>query len=339
MTPPVALAVIGCGDVAMERHLPTIATNRSVRLAAVCDTVSERANAAAARFGAERAVSAPEAIFADPAIDAVIVATPPWVTPRLTIAALRAGKDVLCEKPMALTLTEAAAVRAEERQTDRFVQVGFVLRHGPMFGTLRRWIAEDRLGSPLSLRIAVFDETYDPAGNPEHYQRIMATLAHGAPCIHDGAHTADHLHYLLGTRATRLMAWGQKTRPEFPRPNYNGALIAFEGGHQARVEIGWFLPTFPPSEWSIIGPKGLAVFRQADGEVVLETTTGTERVRPDEAWIPSCFRYQLERFVLAIRTRVSPEPGSRAGLDSLALCLAFERALDQPLAVQEVVPQ
>lgn len=336
MTALVNLAVIGCGDVAMHRHLPAIRANRMVRLAAVCDTVTERAENAAAHFGAGQVVIDPDAIFADKAIDAVVIATPPWVTPALTIAALCAGKDVLCEKPMALTLAEAHAVREAERASDHFVQVGFVLRHGPMFGTLRRWIAEDRLGSPLSLRIGVFDETYDPEGNPAHYARIMATLAHGAPCTHDGAHTMDHLHYLLSDRAARIAGWSRTTRPEFPRPNYNGALIAFTGGHEARVEIGWFLPTFPPGEWNIIGPKGMATFDQAKGEVVLESESGTERVALDEEWIPSCFRHQLDTFVRAIHSRVPPEPGSRAGLESLALCLAFERALDPALTVHEV---
>lgn len=336
MTRPIALAVIGCGDVATQRHLPTIQANPAVRLAAVCDTVADRADDAAARFGADQAVTDPGAVFAGDAIDAVIIATPPWVTPALTIAALRAGKDVLCEKPMALTLAEAQAVREAERQSDRFVQVGFVLRHGPMFGTLRRWIAEGRLGSPLSLRIGVFDETYDPEGAPEHYRRIMATLAHGAPCIHDGAHTMDHLHYLLAARAARIVGWSRTTRSEFPRPNYNGALIEFAGGHEARVEIGWFLPAFPPGEWNIIGPKGMATFHQSEGMVALESEAGTERVTLDEEWIPSCFQHQLDTFVQAVRTRTPSEPGSRAGIESLALCLAFERALEPPLTPHEV---
>lgn len=336
MRDPIALAVIGCGDVARHRHLPAIAANPDVCLAAVCDTLAQRADDAAVRFGAGRAVTDAAAIFSDPAIEAVIIATPPWVTPHLTIAALQAGKDVLCEKPMALTLAGAAAVRAAERRSDRFVQVGFVLRHGPMFGTLRRWIADGRLGAPLSLRVSVFDEIYDPVGNPQHYARIMVTLAHGAPCVHDGAHTMDHLHYLLGARATRIAGWSRKTHQGFPRPNYNGAVIAFDGGHEARVEIGWFLPSFPRGEWSIIGPEGIAAFHQTDGEVVLETTMGIERVALGEEWIPSCFRHQLETFVRAVRTRVPPDPGSLAGYESLALCLAFERALDPALTVQEV---
>jgi predicted dehydrogenase len=293
---------------------------------------------AAGRFGALHATTDVALVLADPAIDAVIVATPPWVSPVLTIQALRVGKDVLCEKPMALTLEQARDVQAVERATDRFVQVGFVLRHGPLFGALRRWIAEGRLGGPLEFRIGIFDEVWDPVGDPEHYARILATLEHGAPCIHDGAHTMDHLHFLLDAQATRLASWGRRTRPEFPRPNLNQAVIEFAGGHRARAEIGWFLPEFPAGEWVIIGPKGMATFDQQGGRSVLRSETGDEVVRLDasEDWFVSCFRHQLEVFVHGVRTRVPPSPGTADGIASLALCQHFERGMDQPFEPIEV---
>jgi len=336
MSRAVSLAVIGCGDVATQRHLPALAANPEVRLAACCDTDPARAIGAAGRFGADWATTEVDQVLARNDIEAVIVATPPWVSPRLTIEALRAGKDVLCEKPMALTLNEARDVRAVEQSTDRFVQIGFVLRHGPLFGALRRWIADDRLGSPLDLRISVFDEVWDPVGDPGHYARIMATLDHGAPCIHDGAHTMDHLHFLLGERATRLTSWGRTTRPEFPAPNLNGALIEFEGGHRARVEIGWFLPVFPVGEWCIIGPKGIASFHQPERKSVLRSESGDETVAIDEDWFVSCFRYQLEVFVHGVRTRVPPRPGTVDGIASLALCRQFEAGMATPFASREV---
>lgn len=336
MSDRISLAVIGCGDVATSRHLPAIAANPDTRLVACCDVDAARATAAATAFGAEMATADAAAVLADPAITAVIVATPPWVSPGLAIQALRAGKDVLCEKPLALTLEKALAIRAAERADDRFLQVGFVLRHGPLFGALRRWIAEGRLGSPLELRIGVYDEAWDPEGNPEHYHRIMATLAHGAPCIHDGAHTMDHLHYLLGERAIRLVSWGRATRSEFPRPNLNQAVIEFAGGHRARVEIGWFLPELPPPEWTIIGPAGIAMFHQAERRVSLRSESGEDAVELDEDWFVSCFRHQLEVFVAGAQSRVPPRPGTDDGIASLALCRAFEQGMATPFVAHEV---
>jgi myo-inositol 2-dehydrogenase / D-chiro-inositol 1-dehydrogenase len=335
---PVSIAVIGCGDVAVYRHLPAIAANAEVRLAICCDRELDRATAAASAFEADHATTDVDTVLSNPNIDAVIIATPPWVTPQLSIAALACGKDVLCEKPMALSLDEAQAVRNAELQTDRIVQVGFVLRHGPMFGTLRQWIADDRLGSPLDVRISIFDEVWDPIGDPEHYQRIMATLEHGAPVIHDGAHTMDHLHFLLGARATCLTSWGRRTRPEFPRPNLNTAVIEFVGGHRARVEIGWFLPAFAPGEWGIIGPRGMASVHQTEGRVVLESDAGDETIILEEGedWFTSCFHHQLQSFVDAIRTRVRTGPGSADGIASLALCQCIEDGMARPFKTREV---
>jgi myo-inositol 2-dehydrogenase / D-chiro-inositol 1-dehydrogenase len=323
------LAVIGCGEVATTCHLPAI-----VALAVVCDTDADRARRAMEAFGAGGWTTDAKDRLADD-IDAVIVATPPWTTPRLTIDALLTRKDVLCEKPMALSLDDALAVQVAEHRSDRFVQVGFVLRHGPMFSTLRRWIADDWLGGPLSLRISVFDELWQPETNPEHYGRIMRSLEHGAPCIHDGAHTMDHLHYLLGDQVTRLTAWGRSTGPESPRPNLNTAVMEFAAGRLARVEIGWFLPTFPPSEWFIAGPKGIAWFDQGAGRVELRAESGGETVAlpGGDAWFTSCFRHQLDTFLSAVRTRVPAQPGTKEGIASLALTQAFERGMCQPWTI------
>lgn len=336
MSRSIGLAVIGCGDVATTRHLPAIVANPGAHLVACCDRDLNRAVAAAANFEAAHATTGVDRVLADPEVDAVIVATPPWVTPGITIAALQAGKDVLAEKPLALTLDEALAVQAAERASDRFVQVGFVMRHGPIFGSLRRWIADGRLGAPLDFRIGIFDETWDPEGNPEHYHRIMATLDHGAPCIHDGAHTMDHLHFLTGGQATDLVSWGRTIRPEFPRPNLNLAVIEFAGGHRARVEIGWFLPHLPPMEWSIIGPRGMAWCDLPRGCVHLRAEDGDEDVCLDEEWFENCFRHQLDTFLDGVRTCVPPEPGTQAGIDSLVLTQAFEQGMTRPFISQTV---
>ena len=337
MIKPVSIGVIGCGDVAMERHLPAIAANPDVVLVAACDSDIGRAERTGNQFGARYSTTESTKVLLDPAIDAVMIATPPWVTPALTIEAIRSGKDVLAEKPMAMKREIAREVVAAEAASDRFVQIGFVMRHGTMFGTLRKWIAEDRLGSPLSLRVGIFDEIHDPLGNPEHYHRIMTTLEHGAPCVHDGAHTMDHLHYLLGEHATQIASWGQTTRTEFPAPNYNVAQIDFASGHRARVEIGWFMPGFPRGEWDIIGPRGVASFLQDEGRVVMTTDQGVETVSLEgEDWFVSCFRHQLASFVDGIRSRNPTGPRSADGYASLCLCQEFEAGMAVPFALRDV---
>lgn len=321
------LAVIGCGDIAVSRHLPALLANPAVQVVAVCDADSARAEQAAARFGVAEATADADRIFGDPNVDAVVIATPPWVTPQLTMAALQAGKDVLCEKPMATSVAVAEEVARVEAESGRLVQVGFTYRHGLLIETLRGWIAAGRLGAPLFYRLGIYDEVWDPDGQPEHYARILATLRHGPPCVHDGAHSADHLHFLTGSQVTEVTAWGLTTRPEFPAPNLNVALLGFANGDRARLEIGWFYPHFPRGEFEIVGPEGVAVFDREARTATLTTGKLTEQVRQDEDYFESCFRIQLDKFLRARETRTTPVPGTAEGIASLRLCKAIERAV------------
>jgi predicted dehydrogenase len=322
-TNSIGIAVIGCGDIVMAQHLPALMENTSVRIVAVCDVDQERAATAGAICRSEYSTTDHRRILADANVQAVLVCTPPWVTPAITIEALQAGKDVLCEKPMATTVEKAEEVAVAERESGRLLQVGFTYRHGPLMDALQSWIQERRLGRPLQIRLSLFDEIWDPEGNSEHYQRILNTLRHGPPCIHDGAHAADHLAFLTGSRPVRVAAQGLTTRPEFPAPNYNTALIEYENGDQAKLEVGWFFPHLPTGEYQILGPKGMAYLDRVNGEAVLMCGTVTERIQLSEDRTRSCFRIQLSKFLDCIRQRRTPVPGSREGIASLRLTQAI----------------
>ncbi|MFK7691494.1 Gfo/Idh/MocA family protein [Paenibacillus sp. HJGM_3] len=333
---PIGVAILGCGDIVMTQHLPTLIAEREARLIAVCDVEEARARKAADISGCDYYTTDHRRILSDPEIAAVFVCTPPWVTPALTMEALRAGKDVLCEKPMATSVEKALEVAAVERESGQLLQVGFTYRHGPLMDALQSWIASGRLGRPLQIRLSLFDEVWNPEGDPEHYGRILNTLRHGPPCLHDGAHAADHLAFLTGASPVRVTAQGLKTRPEFPSPNYNSANIAFDNGDQAKLEVGWFLPHFPKGEYQILGPNGMAYLDRSNAEAVLVTDSITERVQLSEDRIRSCFRAQLAKFLACIRERRTPVPGSREGIASLRLTQAIADAMaaDAPITME-----
>jgi predicted dehydrogenase len=317
----------------MSQHLPALMGNSQVNLKAVCDADASRAERAAAISRCAYHAADYRQILDDGEIEAVIVCTPPWITPVITKAALAAGKDVLCEKPMALSLAEAEEVAAVEAESGRLLQVGFTYRHGPLMDALHNWIAAGRLGSPLLFRLSVFDEVWDPEGNPEHYSRIFDTLKHGAPCIHDGAHMADHLAFLTGSVPVEVRAMGLKSRDEFPAANYNCAWISFANGDRAKVEIGWFYPHFPGDEFQIVGPRGFAYLDKKQNEAVLMEGSRVERVQLNEDRIRNGFKVQLAKFLACIRTRSVPVPGSREGIASLRLTQAIARAMEEGVSV------
>lgn len=320
----IGIGVIGCGDIALRQHIPAIVSEKGARLTALCDLDTARTEQLAAKYGVPFVTSHYAELLSQSNVEAVVVATPPWITPHVTLECLRAGKHVLCEKPMAVRMDIAERVAQVEKETGRKVQVGFTYRHNPLLKALRRWIGDGRLGAPLVYRIGVFDEIWDPDGEPEHYARIRATMERGSPSLHDGAHIADFLNYLTGSTFSGVESFGQKSREEFPSTNYDVSVIHFANGDMARVEIGWFYPKFPAGEFEIIGPDGIAIFDRAKQYVELRVGSTTERVTLEEDWTASCFREQLRQFLASIVRDEPCVPGTAEGMASLRLTKEIE---------------
>jgi len=325
MAKQVGLVVIGCGDIAQSGHLPAIARHPGARLLAVADRIADQAHAAGACYDVPSFTDY-RAALAQPGVDAAIVATPPEATPQITLDAIAQGKDVLCEKPMAIDLTSAERVEWAAREAGRIVQIGFKNRFSPLVRTLQRWIADGRLGAPLVFTIGSYDERYDPTDAP-HKRRIMHFLNHGPSVVHEGAHTADFLRFLGQGIPVQIMAVGLRSRPEFPSENFTAAVITFDNGDVARIEIGWFFPHMPHGDFRVWGPEGVAELNRPERWVRLHTQTETIREDMSVEWNSTCFDAQLSHFLECITSHQEPETNTRTGIASLQLTTAVVKSI------------
>ena len=327
------VVVIGCGEIALSQHLPALANDPRFRVVAVADPEIHRAQAAAGAFSVERVfVDSNEALALQP--DAVVIATPPHVTPDIAGRALDAGVHVLCEKPVAVSLTAAEKLVARAASSGHILQVGFKNRFSPLTNELRARVTTGRLGGPLIVRIAAFDEAYDPA-DMLHTERIQLFLEHGPPVVHEGAHAADLLGWMLGP-PMRVTASAVRSRPEFPSPNYHAAAIEYEDGSVAKLEVGWWVPHLWPGELHVLGPDGSADLSRPEGYLRFHDGTSQEDIRFDEDWQTVCFCGQLDAFAEAIETGVQRGADAAAGRDALDLTLAIVEAAEsgQPVTLR-----
>ena len=140
------VGVIGAGAMGAD-HIRTISTAvPSARVSAVYDFNPDTAHAAASPVGAEVLGSA-EALIESSSVDAIIIASPDRTHAELVLTALAAGKQVLCEKPLAVTADEAyGVVEAEVAAGRRLLQVGFMRRYDPGFVALKRTITDGVVG-------------------------------------------------------------------------------------------------------------------------------------------------------------------------------------------------
>lgn len=324
MPEKVSVVLIGCGDIALSGHLPALRRSQEVDLTGVVDSDDGRAEAAARRFETERIADLEMAW--QRGARAVVLATPPTVSPALTFEAIALGMDVLCEKPMAVDFAVAQKVAQATAASVQVVQIGFKNRFSPLVRAVRRWIETGKLGSPVAFTVGGFDEAYDP-NNLEHTNRISHFLQEAPAFVHDGAHYADYLAYLTASTPVRIRATGITSRSALPSENFVSALVDYSNGDVARLEIGWQFPTSPRGEFRALGPEGVALLDRPNGTATLLSRTGNETVTLDRTWNDVCFDAQLEHFVACVRTRAEPETSVRAGLDSLRLGLAATEAM------------
>ena len=181
------IAVIGAGRIG-HVHAKTIAAHPQAELALVCDPMGTAAEDLAALYGARSCKEAGE-VFADPEVDAVVVGSPtPLHIPHL-LAAAKAGKAVLCEKPIALDMKDVDAARAELDAVTTPVMFGFNRRFDPSFAAVHAAVADGRIGELEQLTII----SRDPAAPPAEYIKVSGGIFRDMT-IHD----FDMARFFLG---------------------------------------------------------------------------------------------------------------------------------------------
>ncbi|MFJ6666453.1 Gfo/Idh/MocA family protein [Streptomyces sp. NPDC091383] len=139
------VGVLGCASIAERRMLPSMAHEPLIEITAIASRDGDRAKGFAARFGGAP-VEGYERLLERPDVDAVYLPLPPQLHARWTIRALEAGKHVLCEKPFATGLAEAARAVAAARERRLLLMESFMFLHHPQHAAVARLVAEGAIG-------------------------------------------------------------------------------------------------------------------------------------------------------------------------------------------------
>ncbi len=140
------VAVIGCGNIANSAHIPNYIANENVEIKYFCDIIPERADAAVKKYGCGKAIYDYREILNNDDIDAVSVCTHNDCHSEISIDFMKAGKDVLCEKPAARTLKEAVKMQSVCHETDRILSIGVVNRYNDAVNRVKKMISDGELG-------------------------------------------------------------------------------------------------------------------------------------------------------------------------------------------------
>lgn len=198
------IGIIGCGKITEVRHAPEYAENPNCQLVAFFDVVPERAKALAEQYGGVAYDSIEALLAAD--VDAVSVCVANAYHAQTSIQALKAGKHVLCEKPMATTPEDCEAMVAAAKAAGKFLMIGQNQRLAKAHVKAREIIASGEMGKVITF------ETHFAHPGPEGWTGVRDSwffdkkVASFGVMADLGVHKTDLIHYLTGKKIVRTSA-------------------------------------------------------------------------------------------------------------------------------------
>ncbi|HUC93727.1 MAG TPA: Gfo/Idh/MocA family oxidoreductase [Paenibacillus sp.] len=258
----VRIGIIGCGGIATGKHMPSLAKVEEAEMVAFCDIVLERAEEAKTKFGAADAVVHEDyrELLKDGTIDVVHVCTPNDSHADITIAALEAGKHVMCEKPMAKTAADARRMLEAAERTGRKLAVGYQNRYRPDARYLKDACNNDELGEIYFAKAHAIRRRAVPTWGVFLDEEKQG----GGPLIDIGTHALDLALWLMDNYKPKVVlgrayhklsqtenaanAWGPWDPKQFTVEDSAFAMITMENGASIVLESSWALNSLEVDE-------------------------------------------------------------------------------------------
>jgi myo-inositol 2-dehydrogenase / D-chiro-inositol 1-dehydrogenase len=257
------VGVIGIGAIG-KLHSENLASKvPGASLVGIADVNKAAANEVASTLGVKKVYSEYSKLLADPQVDAVVVATPPFLKKEITLVAAEKKKHVFCEKPMTLTLSGADDMITGIRRSGVKFQVGYQKRSDPSFMGAKRAIDSGEVGKVLLASLHNRDPPTTVAGwsaDPKKSGSVFLDT-----CSHD----FDALRWLTGSEVTKVYADGNASMYEELRKNgdYDTVVVDMRmaGGAMAQVDACGYTPYGFDSGAEIIGTEGGILVGMGEG--------------------------------------------------------------------------
>lgn len=270
----IRVALIGTG-IGSAVHLPAMSHVDGAELVAISSRRQERATQLAARHGISIASADWRDVINDPHVDAVILATPPYLHHQMAIAAIEAGKHVLCEKPLARNLAEARDMEKLADAAKVVAMVNHQLRFVPIRRRVKELIDEGYIGEPQAISMIVFNaQLTDP--EKTRFGWLMESEKAGGMLRASGSHYVDTLRWWLGnihavagtttTMVKRRRLPDSSTMAGVDADDNFAFLVQFANGALGSVHFSATAPTDAGESTTISGSEGMLIV-EGDGEL------------------------------------------------------------------------
>jgi predicted dehydrogenase len=303
------------GTARINRSLiPPLRASAGNRLLAVASRDPARAEAYAKEWGVPRAHGSYEALLSDPEIDAVYIPLPNHLHAEWTIRAARAGKHVLCEKPLALSVAEVDTMEAAARQAGVLLAEAFMYRHHPQTLKVKDLVAAGAIGALRFVR-GTFTFTLDRPND------VRLRPEWGGGCLWDvGCYPLSFARFVIGAEPVEVFG-SSVTGPTGIDETFAGQIV-FPGGILAQIDAGFRAPYRTSLE--LVGAEGTIVVPQPwkpEGQpIVLTRGDSREEIAVDGA---DRYRFEIEDLADCARTGRAPRVSLAESRGNVATIVAL----------------
>ena len=261
MARTVKVGIIGCGGIGQNKHMPSLHKIENVEMVAFCDLILERAQMCKEKYGTPDALVCTDyrEVLAVEDIEVVHVLTPNREHAEISVAALKAGKHVMCEKPMAKTAEGAKQMCEAAKASGKKLAIGYQHRMKPQAITAKEYIDSGALGEIYYANCYAIRRR----GTPNWGVFLDAEAQGGGPIIDIATHSLDLTLYLMNNYEPEMVVgkthkklehpeagniWGDNGVSTTPLEEAACAFIRMKNGATIMLETSWALNTAEPIE-------------------------------------------------------------------------------------------
>lgn len=334
----IKVGIIGCGKIAQVRHIPEYLDNPDVEIAGFYDLSEDRAAKLAEKYGS-KAYRNCDDLLGNPDIDAVSVCTANATHASIAMRAMDAGKDVLCEKPMAMSLKDCEAMVAKAEETGRILMIDHNQRYTRAHRKAKSLIDAGEIGRIISFR-TIFGhggpETWsiDPGKATWFFDKKRAVLGAMADL---GIHKTDIITYLVGSpveRVSAVMATLDKTDASGNKIGVDDndiCLYTMKNGVIGTMTASWTYYGREDNSTAIYGTEGIMKLYYEDmPSLVIDYRDGTRAsydLDPIQTNDNQTKTGVMDEFIRCVKNREQPEVSGAEALRSMrAIFAAVESA-------------
>lgn len=333
------IAVIGCSGMGSS-HMQGVCAKEGAKLYAICDTEPERLQECKEKYNVDIAVTDYRELVSDPNVDAVVIVVPDKLHMPMTKAFLEAGKAVLCEKPMALTLEECEEMMRAEKATAGKLMIGQVCRCTPAFKMAKELVDAGRIGELVFVE-SEYAHNYNKAKGHDNWR--VDPDRHGF--VGGGCHAVDLLRWIAGNPTEVYAHANHKILADWPVDDTSIAIYKFPNNVMGKVfvSIGCYRNYTMRSVF--YGTKGTIICDNTSDHMQLfenDPANGKDFTKPQILPVDinnHNVGAEIDQFVEALQAGSAMPISSFEGAATVAVCCASVQAAREGKPVQIRYPQ